>query len=139
MTRINLVLIAAILLILPSLASAQNVPLPMKGSTAYEASHVFTGGLKVSTICVTWHTQAARWLMLFDATAAPSNGSVTPEWCAPLSAATTPADQGLCFDWTFHPVLNQTGVTFVVSTNAAGCTSLTADGANDWFNAQVSQ
>lgn len=129
-------LLLLLLLAEPWDARCQMAPLVVQHSTAYEASHVFSG-LKLTGLCVTWHTQAARWLEVFDATALPSNGAVTAVWCEPISAATSAADTGVCFDWGVHPISNKTGVTVGVSTSASGCTNLTADGANDWFNAQL--
>ena len=131
--KLKSILMALALMLLPALGKAQLAPVPLQASAAYEGSHVFSG-LKVVNLCVTWHTQAARWLMIFDAAAVPSNGAVAPVWCQPLSSATSPADQGLCFNWGIGPIWNRTGVAAVVSTNAAGCSTLTVEGANDWFS-----
>lgn len=106
------------------------------GSTAYEGSHTFSA-TQLWAFCVGWHTQAARWLMIFDGTL-PANGAVAPKWCQGLTSSSTPADQFQCFDWTSHYATFTSGsITIALSTNASGCTSLTVDGANDWINAQV--
>ena len=127
-------ILAFIFLLLPTLARAQFVSVPSQASTAYEGSHAWTGGLKLENLCVTWHTAAARWLMIFDAAAVPSNGAVTPEWCQPLLNSGSTADLGTCFYWGLVPVWNRNGIVTVVSTNSAGCSTLTADGSNDWFS-----
>ena len=133
-----ILLVALLIVIAPTMAGAQNAPLPMQQSAALEGNHVFTG-TKLSTIAVTWHTMAARWLMIFDAASVPSNGTVAPYYCAYVQGASTQADGSQAFDFTFHPIVVRTGIAVVLSTSATGCGSLTADGSNDWFFGQATQ
>jgi hypothetical protein len=134
--KLFLLIAFALMLALPYRARAQSVPTPMQGSAALEGSHIFSNS-QLFTIQVTWHTAAARWLMLFDAAAVPSNGTVAPLYCAYLQNASSQADGTVSFDFTLHPIPFRTGTVAVVSTSATGCGSLTADGANDWLWAQV--
>lgn len=61
----------------------------------------------------------AWWIMIFDATALPSNGAVTPLKCYAYPAGTTSASYG----WN-SPVAFATGIVIGVSTT--GCFTLTA-------------
>lgn len=158
----RLVLIAALILFAAKAAFAQSpypsnmyeshvravseVPLVSGTSSAAEGSHnILTTTGKLATLCASWHTQAARWLMVFDGPV-PSNGATTScaassvsgcmAWCAPWTTATTPADEFTCADWTTHPIWAKFGIGVALSTSASGCASLTTEGANDWFNWQ---
>jgi hypothetical protein len=131
---------AVVMLMLAAATSswAQTAPTPMQSSSALEASHTFSGNT-LASITVTWHagSAAARWLMIFDSLIVPSNGTVAPIYCVALcnSATNTDGTQGIMF--TSAPIFVRTGVTAVVSTNTSGCASLTADGSDDYFSAQV--
>jgi len=106
-----------------------------------EGSHQFTGN-KMTSIAVTWHTQANRWLMIFDAQSAPGGAftAATPLIvCQYIAGSGGQADGTANFDWSSHPVIVQTGLLAVVSINPAACTAMTVDGANDWFAAQMGQ
>jgi hypothetical protein len=137
-----MIICAAVMMLMVAAATsswAQTAPTPMQSSSALEPSHIFTGGKTLASITVTWHagSAAARWLMIFDALAVPTNGTVAPIYCVALcnSATDTDGTQGIMF--TSAPIFVTTGITAVVSTNTSGCTSLTADGSDDYFSAQV--
>ena len=100
-------------------------------STASEAAHVFKGsagtlyGLSVTAGGV------SGYVMLFNATAAPADGAVTPLKCVPLAAGQS---AGLSHDpgtngWSFP-----TGITAVFSTT--GCFTTSAS-STAFFSAQV--
>ncbi|MGA9884067.1 MAG: hypothetical protein WBQ34_10140 [Candidatus Acidiferrales bacterium] len=133
--------VAVVMLMLAAATSsrAQTAPIAMQSSTALEASHIFTGGNTLASITVTWHagSAAARWLMIFDALAVPGNGTVAPIYCVALgnSATLTDGTQAILFNTA--PILVRTGITAVVSTSTSGCASLTVDGSDDYFSAQV--
>ena len=55
-------------------------------------------------------TTAAGWIMLFDATSAPADGTVAPKWAYPLSAG-----GALNMAWP-NPLSFATGITAVFST-----------------------
>lgn len=63
---------------------------------------------------------AAWWIMIYDATVAPSDGAVTPAKCYPMSAGTT----GFAASFTSAPLALATGITIGVSTT--GCFTKTA-------------
>lgn len=73
-------------------------------------------GIQVTT------TGSAGRAMLFDATALPANGAVTPKKCWSLAASTTTA-----ISWN-TPITNATGITVGFSTGA-DCYTLTAANA----------
>jgi hypothetical protein len=109
----------------------------MQQSVALEGSHQFNGSI-LYQITVTWHSAAARWLMLFDKTL-PSDGSVTPYYCVYVQTAGTQADGSQLFDFSDHPLVFPNGpIQAVLSTSGTGCGTKTADSTNDWFFAQVS-
>jgi len=126
-------------------AYAQLQPIPLQGSTAAEGSHVFAGTI-FSGITVNWQSAStARYLMLFDATALPANGSTSScsaaqasgclAYCLYLPSSAS-APNSFTLDWTLHPVPMRKGVVAALSTGA-GCGTLTVDGSNDFFYAQV--
>jgi hypothetical protein len=126
----------ALILLMVTCTYAQNAPVLMQQSAALEGSHQFNGR-KLYSITVTWHSEAARWLMLFDATL-PADGSVTPYYCVYVQAAGTQADGSQLYDFSDHPLLFPAGpIQAVLSTNSSGCFSKSADSANDSFWAQV--
>jgi hypothetical protein len=126
----------ALVLLTASFARAQNAPVPMQQSTALEGSHQFNG-TKLYSITVTWHSEAARWLMLFDKTL-PGDGSVTPYYCVWVQSAGTQADGSQLYDFSDHPLIFPNGpIQAALSTNSSGCLSKSVDGSNDFFAAQV--
>lgn len=88
-------------------------------STALEASHV----IKASAGNLYWLTVTADanagFLMIFDATSAPADGAVTPDYCVPIAAST-----GNPFNWLLNPMNFSTGITVVYS--STGCLTKTA-------------
>lgn len=126
-------------------AHAQLYPIPTQGSNAAEGSHVF-GGTTFSGLVVTWNgTTTARYLMIFDGVALPSNGATTSctttqatgclALCLYLTESTT-APNRFTLDYTLHPIPMRNGVVAALSTGA-GCGTLTVDGSNDFFYSQV--
>jgi len=105
-----------------------------------EGSHQFTGN-KMTGLSVTWHSQASRWLMIFDSQSLPANGTFNAQTplivCQWVQGAGNQPDGTLNFDWSAHPVIVQTGLTVALSINAAACTALTVDGNNNWFAGQM--
>lgn len=136
----KLLLTFALLLILIPFAEAGEPNKPIQ-STAYENSHVLaTGGGVIYNLTVSFHTAALRTVMLFDATVLPSNGAVTPLWCFEgAGQASDAAESNHSYSWGTVGVVFTNGLVAAVSTSASGCSTLTADGANDWFSAQVKQ
>lgn len=138
-------LVIAILLCVAGSAKAQLVPTPLQGSTAAEGSHVFAG-LTFNGIVVTWNAATtARYLMIFDGTALPSNGATTgcgttsPNKCLALCmylTESTTAPNRFALDYTLHPVQMQNGVVAALSTGA-GCGTLTVDTTSNFFYSQV--
>lgn len=118
-------------------------PVPNVHSLQYESSHILTVGNLYSLywITVTWHTQAPRWLIIYDASTVPVDGGLTTSkilFCAVVSTTSDPATGTKSFDWSDHPLRHQNlGLVAMISTNAAGCITKSADGANDWFTAGI--
>lgn len=146
MRNAYVIAVLAILLSLPVRAHA----LPMQQSTAAEGSHVFTGNQLV-TLTVNWNAATtARYLMIFDGPL-PSNGATTNcsavggQGASCLAYCSYASNSGVAPSvntWNFgsSPVItrNNTGLTAAMSTGA-GCGTLTVDGSNDFFYAQVLQ
>ena len=105
-----------------------------------EGSHQFTGR-KITSLSVTWHTQNPRWMMMFDALTLPPAGALTPASnlivCQVIQGSGDQTDGTQNYDWTAHPIIVQTGVLVVISTNPAACTAMTVDGANNWIAGQM--
>lgn len=135
------VVLSILFLLTASVAVAQVQPLPIQGTTANtpEGSHVFAG-TSFSGVSISWQTATtARYLMVFDATATPSNGTITAAtnlaYCLYLPE-TLSAPNRFTLDWTTHPATMRNGVVVALSTGA-GCGTFTTDGANDYFYSQV--
>lgn len=136
-----------LLLIGHALAQTGAQPLLSIGNTSPAGSLVIrgTGGIlktntgpaQVSGIAVTWSTSAVRVLEVFDATALPANGAVTPAYCYTITGAAGSTLGSMAWDWTLHPLKTSTGLVLAISTNASGCTQLTVDGNNNIFNVQA--
>jgi len=139
MKRVYKLLLLALLFAVP--ARAQTV-IGNQHTTVgtLEGSHVFTGS-KITSLSVTWHTQTMRWMMMFDAKTVPPNGALTPASnlivCQFIQGAGDQADGTQNYDWSAHPIIVQTGVVVVISTNPASCTAMTADGSNNWLAGQM--
>lgn len=105
-----------------------------------EGSHQFTGN-RCTSISVTWHTSAPRWLMVFDTQTMPPSGQLAPNVplivCQFIQGAGNQADGTQNFDWNTHPIIVTTGVLAVISVNPQGCTAMTPDGNNNWIAAQL--
>jgi hypothetical protein len=136
------VLILLIALFLPVCAWAQANVIGNQHTIAgtLEGSHQFTGN-KCTAVSVTWHTMAPRWLMIFDTQTMPAAGAFGPSTplivCQYIAGAGGQADGTANFDWSSHPIIVQTGLLVVLSTNPAACTALTVDGANNWIAGQM--
>ncbi|SRR6266851_2475147 len=98
------------------------------------------------TTAITWNAATtARYLMVFDGVALPSNGATTTctvshvtgclLWCGFLPNSTS-APNLQTLDWTVHPLSANFGLVLALSTGA-GCGTLTVDGANDFFTSQA--
>jgi hypothetical protein len=118
------------------------IPLPCVGNHGTPAgTMVFrgTGGIINTTpgnvsmvgLNLTWGTSSIRSLMLFDATTIPPNGKVTPDYCYVVTAVAGAAIGTITLDWTTHPLKFNNGLVAAISTDPAGCNTLTADGPND--------
>lgn len=126
-------------------AFAQSQPVVTQASNAAEGSHVFSG-TTLYTLAVSWNAATtARYVMVFDGTALPSNGATTActttqatgclAWCAYMPNSGTAPDVQT-FDWGMHPLVARNGIVAAASTGG-GCGTLTVDGTNDFFYAQV--
>lgn len=102
-------------------------------STASESGHVFcTAACNLYSIELTSLTATfTGYLMVFDATAVPSNGAVTPKHCLPV-----PALSAVGLDFSSLPEKYTSGVAVAFSNNSAGCFTLTAS-ANAFFSGDV--
>jgi hypothetical protein len=133
-------IIAIVLSLLPASARAQTstqIPTQHTAVGSLEGSHLFSGQA-IYSLSITWHTSAARWLMIFDSTTIPGSMAGAPLiFCQSVQGAGTAADGTQNYDWTTHPLRVLNGAAVLLSTNAAACTALTADGANDWIAGQV--
>lgn len=136
------------LLAIPAVGRAQLVPTRTQSSTSAEGSHVFSGTTLVS-LAVTWNAATtARYLMIFDGVALPSNGSTTSctsqgstpvtgclAWCGFMPNSTS-APNLQTVDWTMHPIVTNFGIVAAMSTGA-GCGTLTVDTTSNFFTGQV--
>ena len=146
MRRILAFLFSLALAASPVWAFPTDLALPAQQSTTAEGSHVWIGKNLV-TITATWNAAVtARYLFVFDGTVLPGNGAVascqssyvTGCWmyCAFVTtSASAPNTQS--WDFTSHPMGKaKFGLVTALSTGA-GCGTLTVDGANDFFSAQI--
>jgi hypothetical protein len=147
----RVVLVAALLFLLaiPNVHAQCNGAIDSHGSSAYEPSHLIrpSGGV-LCNLTVNFHTAAFRSVLLIDAASVPSDaaipacdnapiGTACVRWClegvtqAGGSTETTqtfPFRAGLKFN---------SGIVVAVSTSTSGCTTLTSDGSNDFFEWQA--
>lgn len=118
-------------------------PVPNVHSLTYESSHVLTTDPTKSLywITVTWQTQNQRWLIIYDSLTVPPDGALTPSkvlYCGIVSLTGDPPQGTKSFDFTQHPLYRPTtGLVAIISTNANGCATKTADGLNNWITAGV--
>ena len=141
----RLLLILAFWLI-PLAAGAQSVPLPMQGSTAAEASHLFSG-TKLFNLTVTWQSATtARYLFVFDSNSTGTH-STTPCSSSQVNGCllycmfmpnSTSAPSAQTWAWNINPILARNGFVTALSTGA-GCGTFTADGSNDFYFGQIEQ
>lgn len=88
-------------------------------STALESNHVIKNGAgNLFWLTVTSDANAG-FLMIFNATSAPTDGAVTPVYCVPIAASS-----GNPFSWQQVPMVFSTGITAVYS--STGCLTKTA-------------
>lgn len=124
---IGLALIASLVFAFPALANpVLGNPIAVVQSAAAEPGHVFktsSGYLYGISVAV---AATSGYVMLFDATAIPSDGAVTPLVCY---AAPTALNQPLQIA---YPIPFKTGIVAVFSTT--GC--FTKTGSNAFFAAQ---
>lgn len=119
--------IGALMVIGP--AGAQEFPcplnqigVPLQSSGNNVASYVFDAPRRALLSLTVHNTGAAGFVMVFDATAVPANGAVSPLWCVPIGATSTVEKQ-----WS-SPVQMTNGITVALSTDA-NCATLAASAA----------
>lgn len=115
MKHILLFLLAA----LASPALAQTVPSQTFAAPAVAGGYVLSSTSAYLTGYNVTSGASAGYVMLFDATAVPADGAVTPARCLPLAAST-----GLERDYRAGPLWFKNGVVIVFSTT--GCFTKTA-------------
>ena len=120
---------------------AQIASLTIAKSTAYEASHVLRSGSgTLWAYTINNHAATNMYVLFFDATSVPSNGTVQPLYCdvVPALGTTNGNMDGTTFKAVVAGVPFTTGLTVAFSTNSAGCGSLTLDtSADGWFWAEI--
>ena len=139
-------LLLLLLLAWPWNARCQQAAIPIQGSAAAgdTGSHVFSTYL-FKGVTVTWNAgTVARYLMVFDGTATPSNGSTTScvtaqatgclAYCQYVPSSTS-APAFFSLDFNDHPFPLRNGMVAALSTGA-GCGTFTKDTGTDWFYAQ---
>jgi hypothetical protein len=96
-----------------------------QAKTAAAASSLVAKGSAGSVVSISGSAIAGSYIMLFNATAAPSNGAVTPDKCWGPMAAAGPFN----FSWGIGPVFTaSTGITVVSS--STGCFTQTLTNAS---------
>jgi hypothetical protein len=125
----------------PKLGQCQ---VPSYGNSTAAADFIYSAK-NVFGFSVDWGSATtARYVMIFDGTALPSNGTVTQcnsswvtgclAWCgfAPLSTSAPDA-----YNYNFPvPLALKFGTVITMSTGSV-CSTLTADGSNDFFYIQA--
>lgn len=134
MKRATILALLAFGLFLGNAAWAQTAPIGAVRtvtSAAAEKSHVLksTPGYLLSISVAIGATNG--WLLLYDATAAPSDGAVTPLWCTTVVGNATLGSLNLIFETPLRFPSN--GIVAVFS--STGC--FTQTGSNAAFSAQV--
>lgn len=113
-----------------TIGSVTAVPSPVApvSSTAVEGTHVLKSSAgNLYSLSVTT-TTTSGYLMLFNATAAPADGAVTPAYCLAVPSATS-----MGVSWT-TPLTLSTGIS--VAFSSTGCFTKTSS-ATAVFSAQV--
>ena len=124
-----LALLAFFFCLIPSQANALGNPVNYVVSTTAEASHVLKAkpgslfGFSATT------GASAGYVMLFDATAAPSNGTVTPVACYYI-----PSTSSFNTSWSQFPLAFNTGI--VIEFSTTGCFAATSS-STAFFSAQI--
>lgn len=138
--------LTAILLLWTGLAFAQKATESLPTTQSAAANSLVLPGLNFYGVVINWQSATtARYFMIFDGTALPSNGAVagcSASWvtgcllfCQYMgNSGSAPGSYQV--DYTSHPVSGKFGIVEAVSTGA-GCATLTADGSNDFFYTQV--
>lgn len=122
-------LLAALGLWLIAASAQAQTALQPQASTAIEGHHTFCQG-PCSLATVTLTTGASSgFLMIFDASSDPADGTVTPKYCWPW-----PANYGSSFSWPF-PAKMLNGLVIVFSVGA-NCVTKT-ESATAFFSSQV--
>lgn len=104
---------------------------PEQASADAVSSLVLTAPLKALYSLSVKIGATSGYVMVFDAAALPSNGAVTPKWCAPVTSNAT--NGFIAAQWA-SPMLMTNGV--VVGFSTTGCDTLTAS-ATAKFMAQA--
>lgn len=138
--------LALVFALWPIVAFADPVgqPVYFQSSASAEGSHVFTGK-NLYSITISWNSAtSARYLMVFDATTLPGNGSTTTcnsSWttgcllyCGYVTSSGS-APGSTLYGGT-PPTSAKFGIVAALSTGA-GCGTLTVDGSNDFFYGQI--
>lgn len=94
-------------------AQAQTAALPPIVSTAAESSHVLKTSFGALYDLQVTTGASAGFILIYDLTAAPANGAVTPKKCYQIAAASTVA-----LFWTDSPVQFTNGIVAAFSTGA---------------------
>ena len=131
------------------IAHAQTSPIPtLQSPAAGEGYHIFSGTTPIALTITCNAGTGARYLMLFDATALPANGSTTSctsQGTSPVTGClaycmyvpnSTSAPNVQTWDWIMHPIQMRFGTVAALSTGA-GCGTLTVDTGVDWFYGQI--
>lgn len=110
-----------------SAATSANTPVVSGAAEGSKVLKSSAGNLYALTVSV---GATSGYVMIFDATSAPSDGAVTPKWCVPVSSNGTngfvAAEWGV--PWRFA-----TGITAVFSTT--GCFTKTVSATASFFGA----
>ena len=136
----------AVMLLWGGLACAQKATETIPTTQSAAAGDLVLPGLNFYGVVVNWQSATtARYFMVFDATALPSNGAVagcSAGWttgcllfCQYMSNSGS-APGAYQVDYTAHPFAAKFGLVEAVLTGA-GCATLTVDGSNDFFYTQV--
>lgn len=92
--------------------TSQGAQAPLNAATTVAASNIVLKGSPGNLYSVNITAGAsAGYIMAFNATSAPVDGTVTPLWVMPVAA-----NAGLAFSWENFPLRCSTGITLVFST-----------------------
>ncbi len=143
-------LLVFFLLFSPKVWAQCSSDVPSHSSTAYEASHVIKNGSGIlCNLTANFHTAALRTILLIDASTVPSDGAILScdsvpvgtacvRWCFEgLAQSSDPTENTQPISWGAAGLKFNAGIIVAASTSTSGCTTLTSDGNNDWFNWQA--